>query len=138
VKQSWHARRSPPWSGYSTRLWPWSTTTFFTRSRSIWERQNEKILPISPTASSVLTCFFRILLPKLLSHGSIDVIVLSAEVAWAQEAIATAEAACAAAMLVTETSAQEAAMVWNSVDHHIKGAKDGAALAQREALERVS
>jgi hypothetical protein len=41
-------------------------------------------------------------------------------------------------VLVTETSAQEAAMAWDSVDLRIKGAKDGAALAQREALEQVS
>jgi hypothetical protein len=64
--------------------------------------------------------------------------VLRTEVAWAREVNAAAGAARTAAMLSTETSTREAAMVWDSANLHIKGVEDRVDLAEQEALERVS
>jgi hypothetical protein len=48
------------------------------------------------------------------------------------------EAACAAAMLVVETSAREATAARDSATLHVKDADDRATLVEREALERLS
>jgi hypothetical protein len=66
--------------------------------------------------------------------GSADITALQIEVAWAQEAIAVAEAARAMAMLAAETSAREDAMARDTAILHINGAEDRAALAEWEAL----
>jgi hypothetical protein len=58
AKQSWCTHRSLPQSGGSTKHWPLSTATFFTRPRSVSKRKMKKIFPVCPTASSFLTCFF--------------------------------------------------------------------------------
>jgi hypothetical protein len=42
------------------------------------------------------------------------------------------------ALLATETSAQEAAMAWDSTNLHIRDAEDQATLVEVEALEQVS
>jgi G:T/U-mismatch repair DNA glycosylase len=70
---------------------------------------------------------------QLLSRGRVDAPTLQAEVAQAPEAAATVEAAHIAAVLVVETSAQEAATAWDSAIHHIKDVEDRATLAEREA-----
>jgi hypothetical protein len=75
-------------------------------------------------ASSVLTCFFLVLLLQLLSQGTADVTVLHVEVAQTREAIATAKATCTVAMPATETYAQEVAMAWDSGNLCIKGIED--------------
>jgi hypothetical protein len=41
-------------------------------------------------------------------------------------------------VLAIETSAQEVTVAWDGANLHIKDAEDWAALAEREALERVS
>jgi hypothetical protein len=56
----------------------------------------------------------------------------------AREAAATAEAACVAAVLAAETSAQEVAATRDSVVLLVKDVEDQATLAEREAQERVS
>jgi hypothetical protein len=60
-----------------------------------------------------------------------------AEVTRAQEVAAAAEAACVTTMLVVDTSTREAAVVQDNTTLCVKGVKDRAALAEREALERV-
>jgi hypothetical protein len=54
------------------------------------------------------------------------------------EAITAVEAAHTVAMLATGTSTREAAETQGSANLRIKDAEDQAALAEREALERVS
>jgi hypothetical protein len=66
------------------------------------------------------------------------VLTLLAEVTQAWEAITTAKAACAMAVLVAETSAQEATVTWDSTAALVKGAEDRAALTRNEVQERVS
>jgi hypothetical protein len=56
----------------------------------------------------------------------------------AREAATAVKVAHAAAVLTTETSAQEATVAQGSVAILIKDAEDRATLAKREALERVS
>jgi hypothetical protein len=48
------------------------------------------------------------------------------------------EATHAMVVLAIETSAQEVTVAWDGANLHIKDAEDWAALAEREALERVS
>jgi hypothetical protein len=55
-----------------------------------------------------------------------------------REAIAAAEAARAAAMLVAETSAREATAAQDNANLHIKDAEDQTALVEEEALEWLS
>jgi hypothetical protein len=64
--------------------------------------------------------------------------MLLAEVTRAREAAATVEASHVAAVLVTETSAWEATMAWESIIAHVKDVEDRATLAKRVAQERVS
>jgi hypothetical protein len=47
------------------------------------------------------------------------------------------EATCVMAMLVAETSAQDAAAARDSATLHVNDAEDWVALVEREALERV-
>jgi hypothetical protein len=75
---------------------------------------------------------------KLLSRGNADVPVLVAEVTPAWEEAAIAEATHVAAALAAEASAQEATTVWDSAALRVKDVEDWAALAEREALEKVS
>jgi hypothetical protein len=63
---------------------------------------------------------------------------LQAKVIQARGAIATAEADHATAVLATKTSAHEAIAARDDATLRIKDAEDRAALAEREALERVS
>jgi hypothetical protein len=56
----------------------------------------------------------------------------------AREAATAVKVAHATVVLTTETSAQEATVAQGSVAILIKDAEDRAALAKREALERVS
>jgi hypothetical protein len=101
-------------------------------------KKNEKNPSRIPNGFLCAYLLFHVLFPQLLSQGSTDVTVLQAEVSRAQEAITAVEASHVAAMLATETSAWEAAMAWDSTNLRIKGAKDWAALAERDAQERVS
>jgi hypothetical protein len=55
-----------------------------------------------------------------------------------REATAVAEATRVVAVFAIETSAQKAAAAWDSTALHVKDAEDRAALAEREAWERVS
>jgi hypothetical protein len=64
--------------------------------------------------------------------------MLLAEVTRAREAAATVEASHVAAVLVTETSAWEVTMAWESIIAHVKDVEDRATLAKRVAQERVS
>jgi hypothetical protein len=63
--------------------------------------------------------------------------MLLAEVTQAWEVAAAAEATRIAVVIAVETSAQEATVAWDSTTLRVKDAKDEAALAEREALERV-
>jgi hypothetical protein len=54
----------------------------------------------------------------------VDVVALRAKVTWTHEAIDATEVARAAAMLTTETSAQEAITVWDGATLYIKDAED--------------
>jgi flagellar basal body-associated protein FliL len=63
---------------------------------------------------------------------------LLAEVARAQEAAAVAKATRATAPLTTETSTLEDVVTWDSIALRVRDEEDQAALAEREALERVS
>jgi hypothetical protein len=56
----------------------------------------------------------------------------------ARGVVTTVEAARTMALLATETSAQEAAMAWDSRNLHIRDAEDQATLVEGEALEQVS
>jgi hypothetical protein len=98
------------------------------------ERQN---IACNPMASSALFHSSCVLFPQLLCWGSLDVPAVLAEVTRAQEVAAAAEAACVTAMLVVDTSTREAAVVQDNTTLCVKGVKDRAALAEREALERV-
>jgi hypothetical protein len=60
-----------------------------------------------------------------------------AEVTRAQETVIAAEAARAVAELAAETSTQEATATWESVTTLVRDTEDRAALAEREAWERV-
>jgi hypothetical protein len=62
---------------------------------------------------------------------------LLAKVNRVREAAAAVEAARVTAMLVAETSAQEATAVQDSATLHVKDAEDRATLVEREDLERV-
>jgi hypothetical protein len=64
--------------------------------------------------------------------------VLLAEVARVWEAATAMEAARVTVVLATETSALEAAVVWDSITLHVEDVKDQTTLAEREAWERVS
>jgi hypothetical protein len=72
-----------------------------------------------------------------LSRGSADAPVLLAEVTRVWDTTTTAKAARATAMLVGETSAQEAVAVQDSATLRVQDAEDQATLVKREALERV-
>jgi hypothetical protein len=91
-----------------------------------------------PMTSSMLSHFSCVLFPWLISRGSVDVLVLLADVTRAREAATAVDAAHAVAMLAAETSAQEAVAAWDNATFHVGDAEDQAALAEREALERVS
>jgi hypothetical protein len=79
-----------------------------------------------------------ILFPQLLSQGSADVPVLLAKVVRAQEVATAMEATRVTAMLAAETSTREAVAVWDGSALCVNDAEDCVALAEREALERVS
>jgi hypothetical protein len=64
--------------------------------------------------------------------------VFQAEVTWAWEAVTVMEATHATVVLAVETSAQEAAVARDSAVILIKDVGDRAALAEKEARERVS
>jgi hypothetical protein len=89
-------------------------------------------------ASFMLSHFFYVLFPRLLSRGSVDVPALLAEVTQVWEIAIAAEATRATVILATEASAQETVVAWDSTNLRVKDAEDWAALAEREALERVS
>jgi hypothetical protein len=63
---------------------------------------------------------------------------LLAEVTRVQEVVTIVEAACRVLMLAAETSAREAVAMQDSATLRVKDVEDHAALAKREALERVS
>jgi hypothetical protein len=63
---------------------------------------------------------------------------LLAEVTQVQETAIAVEAACATTMLTAEISAREDVVVRDSATFRVKNAEDWAALAVREALQRVS
>jgi hypothetical protein len=63
--------------------------------------------------------------------------MLQAELSRAQEAAATAEAACVAVVLAVETSAHKAVLTRDSVVTWVNDAEDRATIAEREAWERV-
>jgi hypothetical protein len=50
-----------------------------------------------------------------------------------QEAATAAEAACITTVLVTETSAPEASVAWDSVAAHVWDLKDWTTLVEKEA-----
>jgi hypothetical protein len=50
-----------------------------------------------------------------------------------QEAATAVEAACITTVLVTETSAPEASVAWDSVAAHVWDTKDWATLVEKEA-----
>jgi hypothetical protein len=79
-----------------------------------------------------------VLFPQLLYRGSADVPALLVEVTQAREAAAATEAAHDMAMLVVETSVQEAATAWDCATLCIKDAEDWATLMKRENLEKES
>jgi hypothetical protein len=68
----------------------------------------------------------------------VNVLELQAEVTWAREAAAAAEAARVAAVLVVETSAQEATTARDSTATIVRDAEDQTAHVETEAQERVS
>jgi hypothetical protein len=68
----------------------------------------------------------------------VNVLELQAEVTWAREAAAAAEAARVAAVLVVETSAQEATAARDSTATIVRDAEDQTAHVETEAQERVS
>jgi hypothetical protein len=86
----------------------------------------------------MFTCFARVLHPQLLSHRSADVTTLPAEVTRACEAVADVEATCDVAALAAEVFACEATAAQDNATLRVKDAEDWTALAEREALERVS
>jgi hypothetical protein len=75
---------------------------------------------------------------QLLSRGSADVRALLVAVTRSWEAATTIEAARIVAMLATETSAREASAVRDSAALRVEDAEFRAALAEREAVERLS
>jgi hypothetical protein len=112
------------------RCWPRSTGTSRARFGLVWkERQN---FARNPVASFMVSHF-----SFFLSRGSADAPVLLAEVTRVWDTTTTAKAARATAMLVGETSAQEAVAVQDSTTLRVKDAEDQATLVKREALERV-
>jgi hypothetical protein len=68
----------------------------------------------------------------------VDVPALLVEVTQTWEAAAAVEAARVMVVLVVETSAQEAAMVWDSIALCVKDVEDQSTLAEGVALEKVS
>jgi hypothetical protein len=68
----------------------------------------------------------------------VNVLELQAEVTWAREAAAAAEAARVAAVLVVETSAQEATVARDITATIVRDAEDQTAHVETEAQERVS
>jgi hypothetical protein len=68
----------------------------------------------------------------------VNVLKLQAEVTWAREAAAAAEAARVAAVLVVETSAQEATVARDITATIVRDAEDQTAHVETEAQERVS
>jgi hypothetical protein len=68
----------------------------------------------------------------------VNVLELQAEVTWAREAAAAAEAARVVAVLVVETSAQEATAARDSTTTIVRDAEDQTAHVETEAQERVS
>jgi uncharacterized hydantoinase/oxoprolinase family protein len=68
----------------------------------------------------------------------VDVPAVLVEVTQVWEATAATNAAQAMTMLAAETSSRKAIAVWDSTTLHVEGVEDWAALAEREALERVS
>jgi hypothetical protein len=60
------------------------------------------------------------------------------EMTWARVAANAVEADHVATILVVETSAQEAAVAWDSATLRVKDADDRSTMAEREALKRVS
>jgi hypothetical protein len=74
----------------------------------------------------------------LLSRGSTDMSALLAEVTRAWEAVAAVEATHITTILAVEISAHEAAAAQDSAALRIEDVEDRAALAEREAWERVS
>jgi hypothetical protein len=67
-----------------------------------------------------------------------DVPTLRVEVTRVREAASAVEVAHVAVVLAVETSAQEAAITWDSTAAQVKDAGDQAALTEREARERMS
>jgi hypothetical protein len=86
--------------------------------------------------SSLIPSYFWLL--QHLSQGRANVSALQAEVTQAWEVDRAAEAARIMVVLAVETSAQEAATTRDSAMIFVKDVKDWAALAEREARERVS
>jgi hypothetical protein len=87
----------------------------------------------APLASFGFPYFLLSLFLQHLSWGSADVLTLLVEVIQAWEAVATAEAACAVAVLVAEATA-----TLDSAVALVKDAEDRTALIGNEARERVS
>jgi hypothetical protein len=79
-----------------------------------------------------------VLLSQLLSQSSVDVPALQAEVTRAWEVVVDAETAHATTVLAAKVSARESAVAWDSATFHVKDVEDWVALAEKEALERVS
>jgi hypothetical protein len=121
-------------SGCCMRCWSCATRTSCIQ---VTLKKEKKILPVClwlPPCSFISSCVLSL---QLLSRGSVDVPTLLAEVTWDWEAITAARATRVVAVVSVETSAQEAATVWDSAALHVKDVEDRATLAERVALERV-
>jgi hypothetical protein len=88
-------------------------------------------------ASFMLSHFSYVLFLQLLSLGGEDVYTLLVEVTRVWETSIAVEAARVTEMLTAETSAWDFVAAWDSATLRVKDVEDRAALAKREALERV-
>jgi hypothetical protein len=88
-------------------------------------------------ASFMLSHFSYVLFLQLLSLGGEDVSTLLVEVTRVWETSIAVEAARVMEMLAAETSAWDFVAAWDSTTLRVKDVEDRAALAEREALERV-
>jgi hypothetical protein len=99
---------------------------------SSFEKERGK-LPCAPLTPFEFSRSLLSLFLQHLSRRSAGTLALQAELTQVQEAATAVEAACITTVLVTETSAPEASVAWDSVAAHVWDTKDWATLVEKEA-----